>query len=60
MKVIQNHILALNFVKEKIIYTLMIGKHVGKHIDLQSQVIYVDKKFFKKSTHILEDGANNV
>ena len=31
-----------------------------KHIDLQSQVIYVDKLFFKKGLHILEDGASSV
>jgi hypothetical protein len=30
-------------------------KHMNKHIDLQSQAIYVDNFFFKKSLHILED-----
>ena len=31
-----------------------------KTIDLQSQAIYVDKYDFKKSVHILEDGASGV
>jgi hypothetical protein len=30
-------------------------KYMNKHIDLQSQAIYVDNFFFKKSLHILED-----
>ena len=34
--------------------------HSKKHIDLQSQVICVDKKFFKKSIHILEDNVSSV
>ena len=54
MKVIQNYILALTFVEEKII------KIFEKHIDLQSQAIYVDKCFFKKSLHFLKDGASSV
>ena len=31
-----------------------------KHIDLQSQVIYVDKVFFYKNLHILQDCASSV
>ena len=31
-----------------------------KHIDLQSQAIYDDKKNSKDSLHILEDGASGV
>ena len=50
---IQNYILTLNFVKEK-------SQIFGKHINLQSQAIYVDKMFFKKSLHILEDNASSV
>ena len=48
MKVIQKYIQTLNFVKEK--------KEEKKHIDLQSQAIYVEKK--KKSPQILENDAN--
>ena len=38
------------------------GKNINiqKHIDIQNHVIYVDKFFFKKSLHILEDGASGV
>ena len=36
------------------------SKTFGKYIDLQSQAIYVDNFVFKKSLHILEDGASNV
>ena len=35
-------------------------KTFEKHIDLQSQAIYVSKKKFKKSLHILEDSVSNV
>jgi hypothetical protein len=31
-----------------------------EHIDLQSQANYDDKKYSKKSLHILEDGASGV
>ena len=48
------YISTLNFVKEKSFFFF------EKHIDLQSQAIYVDKKIFKKKLHILEDGASSV
>ena len=35
-------------------------EHLKKHIDLQSQIIYVEEFIFKKSLHILEDGASSV
>ena len=50
VKVIQNYILTLNFVKESII----------DKIDLQSQIISVDQKTFKESLHILEDVASSM
>ena len=49
VKVIQNYILTLNFVKESII----------DKIDLQSQIISVDQKI-KESLHILEDVASSM
>jgi hypothetical protein len=54
VKVIQKYIFNLNFVKEKN------HKILTKHIDLQSQAIYVDKEVFKKKLHILEEGASSV
>ena len=33
-------------------------RKLKKHIDLQSQVIFDDKKNSKKSLHILEDSAS--
>ena len=53
MKVYQDYILTFKFVKENII-------NIYKHIDLQSQEIYVEFVFSKKSLHILEDGASSV
>ena len=50
---IQNYTLTLNFVKEKSIA-------FKKHIDLQSQVTYDEKKNSKKSLHTFEDGASGV
>ena len=50
MKVTQNYILTLNFVKESII----------DKIDLQSQIISVDQKTLKESLHILEDVASSM
>ena len=35
-------------------------KHLKKHIDLQSQKIYVDKLFFKKILTSLENAASSV
>ena len=35
-------------------------KHLKKYIDLQSQASYVDNSYFRKSLHILEDGASSV
>ena len=34
--------------------------NIWKHIDLQSQTFYVDRRNFKKSLHILKDGTSNV
>jgi hypothetical protein len=53
VKVIQNYILTLNFVKDKN------HKHLKKHIDTQCRAVDVDKKN-SKSLHILEDGASSV
>ena len=50
VKVIQNYILTLNFIKESII----------DKIDLQSQIISVDQKTLKESLHILEDVASSM
>ena len=49
VKVIQNYTLPLNFVKKK-----------HRHIDLQCQAIYDDKKNPEKSLHIWEDVARGV
>ena len=35
-------------------------KKYEKHIALQSQAFYVDRIFFRKSLHILKDGASSV
>ena len=35
-------------------------KHFPKHVDLQSQAIYVDKNNLEKSLHILQDSASSV
>ena len=35
-------------------------RHSKKHIDLQGQPIYDDKKDSKKNLHILENGASGV
>ena len=53
MEAIQNYILILRLWRKK-----KIVKQFRKYIDLQSQIIYVDKKKFKKNLHILEDGAS--
>ena len=50
---IYNYILTLNFVREKII-------NIWKHIDLQSQPIYVDNYFVNNGLHILKDGVSSV
>ena len=55
MEAIQNYILILRLWRKK-----KIVKQFRKYIDLQSQIIYVDKKKFKKNLHILEDGASGV
>ena len=35
-------------------------RHCKKHINLQSQAVYDDKKNSKKNLHILENGASGV
>ena len=37
-----------------------ISETISKDVDLQSQEIYVDSFFFKKSLHILEGSASSV
>ena len=54
MKVIQKYTLTLNFLKKYKSWTFQ------KHIDLQSQADYDDKKNSKKNLHTLEDGASGV
>jgi hypothetical protein len=41
MQLTQNYVLTLNFVKKK-------SSTFEKHIDLQSQAIYVDNSFFQE------------
>ena len=53
MKVLQNYIPTLNFLKEII-------NNIWKHIDLQSQALCVDKNNLKKILYVLEDGASSV
>ena len=55
MKVIQNYILILNFVK-----IIIIDIQQKKHNDPQSQAIYDDKNNSKKSLYMLENDASGV